>query len=727
MQSSTISPKIQELSDLATVPQLPEQPRAVKDGHLFGDVVHSALAQSKAQLPAPPVADPGEFVEPSWSHLTSTSFKEVAMRNLMGKWQLSHSINLPAHCALALTVQTQDHDEKSALIAGNAYRVATTAAMKKRSGHDVRWTESSGIMEAGTGLDGSVMLCPFVAANAGFHPKALMCYRTLYPHPTGIWNTIKATMSGHIKPLPLTPAQARFMPAGSLFEITCMGQLAVNGGLGAVAGVAAGDFFMAGASAGVAASSQQSGTYSVEVLALNGRNLFRMSLSEIGEEQKSLSAQFLAGITAQAEHIIPKIGEGALKAAIEKLGVAALSSTVDSFLRLSASGVLYHRQSDTNNLRFIVDIDKAGGAQLYQSLINLNAQPAIEAAHNPDSGVRFLREKILSHEDGKRAEVLLGPQQILMAEVADIVDRGELHLLGRPPVLFQSEIFRKRSNVFFFRSREVAFTTLSSKEEQSSTHAPIWRLTFNENVNYSTQDHVDKFLRLFLAAKASATQALKMRCKEMGIIKKIFTSADDLQTSIDIFLSHEGLKQIESAGEVNAKDAYLRVSYELSEERKPFLIGCPYDDLPQKNEALKIMDRYAFLKKHTTFNPRVWFKKMQEKGELRKEYQTNTFRNLDDDLGRIKEADKFALDIKKLSSSQDNDHYRAFFTKLGKSNGFHFEHAFLTLCTLAGPQNKLIHCLSIKGGGVCVESKDEGQITHPREEILSIFEQGLEA
>jgi len=57
----------------------------------------------------------------------------------------------------------------------------------------------------------------------------------------------------------------------------------------------------------------------------------------------------------------------------------------------------------------------------------------------------------------------------------------------------------------------------------------------------------------------------------------------------------------------------------------------------------------------------VWFKKMQEKGELRKEYQTNTFRNLDDDLGRIKEADKFALDIKKLSSSQDNDHYRAFF------------------------------------------------------------------
>lgn len=658
---------------------------------------------------------------PTWSESTLSSVKEIGLRTLMGKWQLGRNISLPANCALGLTLQTQMHDEKSPLIAANPYRSNYCLAVKGLSKKTVLWTESKGIMEAGTGLSGTIPIGNFGAIKAGFKPKGLVCYRTLYPHVSGFWSNLKSAITGLGNPLPLSAAHARAMPMGSLFEISASGQLLGEIGLVASAGVGLSEYFMAGASAEIGANKSVGKTHSLEVLALNGSNLFRVTLCEVDDTQNALTALFSAGITANASVIIPPIGSGALKSTMEKLGEAALANTIDAFLKLSVKGSIYHRHADANNLVFVLDIDTKAGADGYNRLVSLDPSSMLVSAQTQVHGIKFLREHVASDEEGKNFQVVLGPQQLFMAQAADIVDNGEISLPDGSKVKHQREIYRRQSGALFWGSKEVSFSTTKMQSSSGIEQPPFWRLTFSEQLSISNQEHVDKFLRVFSALRAKSDLPLHLQCTEMSLLKKVFTGADDLYSCLDICLTDAGIKKICHANAGDAQKAYLAVSYELSEERKPFLLGCSID-MPAKDQAEEIMFKYRELEATTIFNPFTLYDKITKMRLMRIDYERLCMRDLDADLQRMKQASQFADSVDQLKVSGNEAQYQRFFTSLGKQAGFDFEHAFLALCTLAGDDETLIHRLSLKGGGVYLEAKDEGQLTHPREAILQEFD-----
>ena len=54
-----------------------------------------------------------------------------------------------------------------------------------------------------------------------------------------------------------------------------------------------------------------------------------------------------------------------------------------------------------------------------------------------------------------------------------------------------------------------------------------------------------------------------------------------------------------------------------------------------------------------------------------------------------------------------------FFTRMGNQKGFDFMQTIAEMAQIAGPEETLIHELSISGGGIIIKTPDEGEIMHP--------------
>ncbi|MDA0713197.1 MAG: hypothetical protein O2897_04335 [bacterium] len=202
--------------------------------------------------------------------------------------------------------------------------------------------------------------------------------------------------------------------------------------------------------------------------------------------------------------------------------------------------------------------------------------------------------------------------------------------------------------------------------------------------------------------------------EEAGDYEEVFAAAEEIETDIDIYFTATGAKLIDEADMIQAYNAYIAVSSEILPQ---------YKNLPFIGVGLLALKARELIREHENIesNKRVEHDKKSAMERINKEYWSLTQRSLSTDAKLVKEAQEFANSINELVNVADHEQARKFFIKFGKEKGFNFMQTIAALQRLAQANNTLIHSLTRSGGGIFLQSRDEGELEHPREMVMGVL------
>jgi hypothetical protein len=214
---------------------------------------------------------------------------------------------------------------------------------------------------------------------------------------------------------------------------------------------------------------------------------------------------------------------------------------------------------------------------------------------------------------------------------------------------------------------------------------------------------VDKFFHTAWALGIGVSGVVQQKLINMKNIKKLGSHDDDTTATIEIFFTQQAIDQLQKADASCGSRAFQQANG-LSEL------------LDNSAHAQHLLERYFSLKEQ-------WFSCCNSRAtlsDLKEEYEEVYERNFSEDYKNFSKAKRFGALVHSFSDAKNGARVKDFFAYLGKSE-FSYEEILIALSELVGRSNMLVHKLCISGGHVNLESIDEGEIIHPRDQAVNLF------
>lgn len=585
----------------------------------------------------------------------------------------------------------------------------TNQIAKEPEVSEVVWRETTGVVELGLPVSGSVPLCELsqgfgVSLDYGFDPRSLLCYRFSKPLRRYPWPKRDSSYDERIESFPLTAQKAAQLNIGHEVELCGVGTLQLTGGLTVTEGVGVMGLAKAGIGASLAAAHTRSGAYGLAVMALNGGSVVRVTVRTIDEQINELNLNLRAGILNVASVPLPSFGEGALPELLENGEKRVIKSLIADYGSVVARVGASSAQKDSIICCYDLDLSKEAAQKAYYELLRLRPVKADKMAADENSGVLKVRVKEHEHRSSRSSDFKALNQQLYLRESADIDHDGMVIKENGARLLYRDKIHAEKSSNFITGTQEIQWEGITVKDSQGELHT-YYRFFYERQNNLPKQSDVDHYFGLARRLGITSTVKEKLQLIAMTTLEKLFSRDDDIKATIEIFFTEEGVLRIQSADAAMGFEAFLEAN-----------LGAVLGAF-ERARANDLLDQYQQLSSSWW----AFFGGTREMEDIIASYEAEFQRSFFKDYEVFEKAKKFGEFVGRFSNVNSSKRARRFFTVLGSSNAFDYSEVLAALALLAERKNLLVHNLSLSGGDVLIKSADEGQIIHPRDELRRAF------
>jgi hypothetical protein len=454
-----------------------------------------------------------------------------------------------------------------------------------------------------------------------------------------------------------------------------------------------------GVGATLAASQIIAGEYGVSVLALDGEGQVRVSINKSKQNVYGFGLDIRAGLLSMSLPL-PSFGEGALASLAEKGGAKLLGTLACSF-----GSAVFHADQDSSTKKSLIasydiDLSTAEGQKAYYELLRLNPCPADKLSKESDSGVSkvTVREKKRSANESVSFKALNIP--LYSKKQRNINNVGVVCASDKSKTFYHDRIYNERFDNIITGQRNIEWDGITVKDPSGEFYT-YYRFDYEENNKLTTQDYVDRHCHLAKSLNISPEILKNHKLVEMNNFLKVFSSEDNLKTSIELFFTEEGVKTLMQCNAEQGMMAFLKSNNDL---------GLNDADL---KKAHQIFMRYQNVEQS-------WWNLLTGNALLLKmkgKYHELTGRDLSIDYNMHQKAEDFGTLVGEFCHANSAREAREFFALLGQRCDMDYTEIILAITALAGRENLLVHELALNGGGVSIQCNDEGQIYHPTKEI----------
>jgi len=634
---------------------------------------------------------------------------------------------------IALRTEEMLHRSQDSFVSDSEIRKEITEELNTPDIREVVWIENAGIIEAGSGLCGTVAM-PFenpiglnVAMNFGFDATGLLVYRIIKPCALTLEQDAHDALKGLRFELPWDISSARELSKGQEIQIVGKAKVATFEGIIAYEGLSLPGFLgVATPGAGIypVADQERSREYSLKVLALDGKGAVRVTIEKIHAKTAGFTLKLMAGLISPTNNAVPQLGAGVLSYILQTAIENPLQNMLMNTWTVSINANLSIQSKDEILYCFDLDLNNPRHHEAYKNLVKLDVRLATKLAKDSSSGV----SKVEWSENKTRVKRGLDfkafAEKLFLLEASNAKRSGKLTRPDSSEIAYCDKIYRKKFLNIFTGQKDIRWQSIQLKEKDKE---PEYYYAFSyEQLNRTPRrQQISRFFSFAKALDICSEVETHSELIKISKAKKLLSSKDDINTSVKIYFTQSGIEKIMKANAEEGIRAFLKHK-SFSNPR--------YALFPLSNKlynlALIQFELYYYYKhRGSTFRrPPDRLKKIRKAKKihtLKAEYQKNFGREFKADFELYLEARKFGLLIEKWQHARDKHNVAKFFTRIGRSQSFHYEDLILILADLAGRENVLVHSLSMIGGGISIKSIDEGKITHPRDEAWELINRAV--
>jgi hypothetical protein len=614
----------------------------------------------------------------------------------------SIAIRQPFYINAGVKFEDKIFDNSEDFVEKAAFRKAIASALISEAGIlDVKWRETTGILELGPKINPCIPMDANVGLGAsldpGFEASGLLAYR--YARAKPVYRKAPPQVLEPQKIyFPNSVEKALKMPLGSEIEIRGRGKLL--GSLGASVNVGAGILGAARVGVELSAATGKSiaGEYGLSVTAL-GKEKVRVKISKINEDEARIGCAMRAGLLYLFTPV-SLLGDNALKNFVANASRCQVENLVLNYASLLASYGKSSKNKDTTICCYDLDLTKPMAQEAYTQLLSLCSNHIDLLMELPDAGI----EKISLHEKEKDQIEALDVQafnkKLFLRELADIDTDGFVVNHDESRVYYCDKIYAEKFESIIYGTQEIRWESIELHEDNKESEN-YYRFFYEQCANIPNQEQVDKFFDLAGRLGIRVSGDIKSKLIDMSYLDMLRSSDDDTRTKIEVFFTQNGIAKLQDATREKASFAFQNANGSMPSTKY--------------QEATSMLESYDKLNSH-------WYSWWSDSSlsEIAQAYARKFQRDFDHDYANFVKAKRFGELVSNFKNVTNNKESKNFFAMLGKE-GFGYEEVLIALNALMGRENLLIHQLSLTGGKVNLESSDEGVMLHPREKAQNLF------
>lgn len=620
---------------------------------------------------------------------------------LGGILDLPTPFSLPGSLALKIKIVGRDDN----FIKNSSIRsLVCDQLMRQPNAKSVGYQLRTGVIELGPNQSFAIPLSGLPSGlgcslDVGFAANSVLTYEEAKPK-------INITIKPHRgkKPLffPHDVTAAQKMKAGHEVSISGVGTLQASSGVSAKAFVGMENTSQFGANLSAGGKATKSKGYTLSILAIDGKGLVRMSVTKNEGHNEEISMKLRAGIL-KAMPDLPAFGSGTLAHLAEKGIEAGIAALLENYGSVNASVSSEKAKMNQTVCAYDLDLSKICAQEAFFRLLSLNPFVVDRLMSMENSGIDAVRfdqeEKKKTHSMDFRAlnSCIYGKQK------AKLHHDGSLMRDNGSRVIFSDEVFNEKHDNYFLGQRETTWEGITLKDNDGKFHT-YYHFLFQKKSTMPKQDEVDRYFTLARMLDIDTTCTEKTQLIDMSTIQKFFSQDDDVKATIDLYFTEEGVARIQHADTNRGVEAFMTANSDIATVD------------PQLTNTLPFLEGYLTLDKQFLSS----LTSTHELQVLANNYHKNFSRDFEKDYALYQDARKFGDLVGKFYMANDTEQAQKFFAVLGKSD-IDYPEVLCALAMIAGRKNLKVHALSLQGGEIILQSKDEGEIVHPRVEATRLF------
>lgn len=630
--------------------------------------------------------------------------------------------------SIALRTEEKLYRLEDSFVADSEIRKQVSEELMTPNTREVVWSENAGIIELGTGLCGTLAMpieSPLglgAALNFGFDTTGLLIYRIIKPCALNLDQDASDALKGLTFELPWDIKSACSLPKGYEIQIVGKARLGAFEGFVVYEGLSLpGLLGVASPGAGIypVADQETSREYILKVLALDGKGAMRVTIEKIHAKAAGVTLRLMAGLISPTNNAVPQLGTGILSYILQTAIENPMQNMLMNTWTVSINANLSIQSKNEVLYCFDLDLKDPTHHDAYKNLVRLNTKEAQILSADPTSGVSKVEWVENKFRIKRGFDIKAFTEKLFLIEASNAKRSGKLIRPDSSQTAYCDKIYRKKFFNILTGKKDIRWQAIELSEANKDPEN--YYAFFYEQLNRTPrQQQVSRFFSFAKALDISSEVEMHSDLINISKAKKLWSSKDDINISVIIYFTQAGVENIINAHIQDGIRAFLKHKSASTTKFALFpLNNNSYD------KALLLFELYYYyIYTGSTFRrPPDRIKKIKKLKKLRNiksEYQENFRRDFKTDFKLYLEARKFGLLIEKWQHARDKHNVAKFFTRIGRSQSFHYEDLIVILAELAGRENVLVHSLSMIGGGVCIKSKDEGKITHPRDEAWEL-------
>lgn len=635
--------------------------------------------------------------------------------------------------SIALRTEERLHRYEDPFVADSEIRKQVSEELMTLNTREVVWSENAGIIEVGTGLCGTLAMpleSPIglgAALNFGFDTTGLLVYRIIKPCAIDRDQDAHDALKGLHFELPWDIKSACSLTKGCEIQIVGKARLGAFEGFVVYEGLSL-PGLLGVASPGVGiypvADQEISREYSLKVLALDGKGAIRVTIEKIHAKAAGFTLRLMAGLISPTNNTVPELGTGILSYILQTAVENPIQNMLMNTWTVSINANLSIQSKDEVLYCFDLDLKNPKHHDAYRNLVKLNTKDAQVLAADATSGVSKVEWTENKFRVRHSLDIKAFSEKLFLIEASKSKRSGKLIRPDTSQTAYCDKIYRKKFLNIFTGKKDIRWQSIELT--QPNKDPENYYSFFYEQLNRTPrQQQVSRFFSFAKALDISSEVEMHSELIDISKAKKLWSSKDDINISVIIYFTQRGVENIIKA---NAQDGIRAFLKHKSASTSKFALFPLSTNLYDK-AILQFELYYYYIHTGSTFRKppdRVKkIRKLKKLKSLKTEYQECFRRDFKTDFKLYLEARKFGALIEKWQHARDKHNVAKFFTGIGRSQSFHYEDVIIILAELAGRENVLVHSLSMVGGGVAIKSKDEREITHPRDEAWELVNRAV--
>ena len=610
---------------------------------------------------------------------------------------LDANVGEAGNISASLTAQIIDPEDPE--VTGDPLRVATNDAIAEEGRVPV-WIRTGGEVGAEVALSGAVPVTPGLQVRVGFNAGASLAYETTQPYALSSAEAAQDLVTNPTIDLPVNANKALAMRGGAEVEVVGTGTLALSASTGSAVGGRVGGVEV-GAQLAVGGSATMSGQFALEVRRLEDQQV-EVVISKVSERSATASANLEAAV--RIEDGEPKAARGSKRepGAVDASVAASLSATTTSERTIIA--------------RYTLDLSAEEGTEAYAALVRLDTRPAEAAGLVDGSGVTASSYAEVSRSQEKKASFSINGETLLLARALRTETEGRANHEGTVKIVRDST-YLEQSSFVLTGERSITWQGVAVRDTETGEQASFFHLSYDHTDKLTTDRDIESFGRFADHLGAEEVEPRSMEPPRSGFLERLLGKNDNTRVGVDLYFTHSGIEQLAATTPDEAFAAYTAAAGAMD----PKLAGAPVAD-PAAQESLRSYNALQGQLMHVMRNGGDEAQQLSVRrriAEVAHDYRASYSRPIDKDAALLTDAEAFAAKVDGLSDLEDTTQTAAFFAGLGEEARFGYMTSIGAIAELVGPEDTMVHRLSLEGDGLYLEAIDEGQPDEPTEGLIA--------